>query len=281
MTQITATMVKELREMTSAAMMDCKKALTECNGNLEEAVEFLRKKGQATASKKSSRETKEGAIATAQNSRRAALLKVACETDFVAINDDFQGFIQDLTTQALEVGTDNFLEQSGSKGKIQDQLVHAIAKMGENMAILEALSWDVSENAIVGAYIHGKGKIGVLLEIQADKAVDEALLAALAKDVAMHIAASQVEAISEADLDPKVLEKEKAILVEQARESGKPDNIIEKMIVGRLKKFKKEICLLDQSFVKEPDKNIAQLLEEKGKALGASLKVTRFHKATF
>ena len=281
MTTITAAMVKELREITAGAMMDCKKALTECGGDMEAAKEYLRKKGQASADKKSSRETTEGSVAVATSAGKASLLKIACETDFVAINDDFQAFIGDLAEQALEVGADNFAEQTSAKGSIKEQLVTAISKMGENMSVTEGVSWDVPENAAVGAYTHGKGKIGVLIEVTADKAVDSKILTELAKDIAMHTAASKVEAISSDDLDPAAIEKERAFLIDQAKESGKPDNIIEKMVEGRIQKFKKEICLVDQGFVKEPDKTIGKLLEDQGKSLGAVLKVTRFFKSSF
>ena len=271
--------VAELRKQTGAGMMDCKKALTECDGNMEEAKDLLRKKGQATANKKSSRETNEGAVAVASNEKRASLLKIACETDFVAINDDFQNFIQDLANQALETGVEKFSEQSSSKGKISEQLVEAISKMGENIVVLDGAAWDLADNHIAGTYTHSKGKIGVLVELQTEGSADKSAVTQVARDIAMHIAASQVEAIEESELDPAVLEKEKSIFTDQARESGKPDNIIEKMIEGRMKKFKKEICLLDQPFVKEPDKSISQLLSEQGKALGVGLKVTRFFKA--
>ena len=281
MTTITAAMVKELREITSGAMMDCKKALTECDGDMEAAKEFLRKKGQASADKKSSRETTEGSIAVATAPGKAALIKIACETDFVAINDDFQAFIGGLCEQAMETGVENFADQTSSKGSIKEQFVEAIAKMGENISFTEGASWDVAENAVVGAYTHAKGKIGVLLELTADKAVDTDKATVLAKDVAMHIAACHVEAISSDDLDPAAIEKERAFLIDQAKESGKPDNIIEKMVEGRIQKFKKEICLLDQSFVKEPDRTISKLLEEQGKALGVGFKVTRFFKSNF
>jgi len=281
MSQVTAAMVKELRDATSAAMMDCKKALAETNGNMEEAKEYLRIKGQATADKKSSRETKEGAVAAAVSASRAAVVKIACETDFVAINDAFQGFVQDLAEQALETGVEGFEEKTSKKGKIKDQLIATIAKMGENMTFVEGAAWDVAANAAVGAYVHGKGKIGVITEVQAGKAVAAEALTALAKDISMHIAANQVAAVSEADLDPAVLEKEKAILIEQAKESGKPMNIIEKMVEGRMTKFKREICLLEQPFVKNSEQTIAALLKEQGKALGADLKVTRFYKSSF
>ena len=281
MANITAAMVKELREMTAAAMMDCKKALNECDGDMDAAKEFLRKKGQATADKKSSRETNEGSIATTIGGGKAAILKVACETDFVAINDQFRDFLQDLAEQALEVGGDDFMEQTSSKGSIKEQFTAAISKMGENMQILESATWADEGNQTTSTYIHSNRKIGVLVQLDSDSSVDKEKLAEVAKDVAMHIAANKVEAISDADLDPEVVEKERVFLTEQARESGKPEEIIGKMIQGRLQKFKKEICLLDQPFVKQPDQTISQLLGEAGKNLGGKLTVTKYHKASF
>ena len=262
MADITAAMVKDLREMTGAAMMDCKKALVENNGDMEASKEFLRKKGQAMADKKSSRETKEGAIALAQNGDKAALIKIACETDFVAINDDFQAFIQGLADGALSKGVGNFAED------FRGELVGAIAKMGENMSFVEGVSWEAKAGHVIGGYLHGKGKIGVLVELQAGGDLNKAR--EVAKDLAMHAAACKVEALEESELDPAVLEHEKAFLIDQAKDSGKPMEIIEKMVLGRLQKFKKEICLLDQNFVKEPDKTV-----------GGPLKATRFYKTSF
>ena len=277
---ITAGMVKELREITSAAMMDCKKALVECDGDMEAAKELLRKKGQATANKKSSRETKEGAIAIASSDAGSALVKIACETDFVAINDLFKQFIAGLAEQALEVGVENFEEQTSSKGSIKEQFIAQITKLGENMSCLNGVKFDAADGSVIGTYVHSNGKIGVMIELAADGG-DLAKIQTAAKDICMHIAASQVEAVSAADLDPAVLEKEKAFLIDQAKESGKPDNIIEKMVMGRIQKFKKEICLLDQAFVKQPDISIAGLLEQVGKDAGTSITVKRFHKETF
>lgn len=259
---ITAAMVKELREMTSAAMMDCKKALDETGGDMEAAKELLRKKGAAKADKKSSRETKEGAIAIAEGAGKAALVKVACETDFVAINADFQGFIVGLADQALKDGVDGFEEAT------KEQFNAAIAKMGENMSLLEAQSWEAASGNQLGSYLHGNGIIGVLVEITGGEGAEEK-----ARELAMHIAANQVEAIREEDLDPAVIEKERQFQIDQAKESGKPQEIAEKMVEGRMKKFKKEICLLDQPFVKEPDQSVKQWL--------GGLDVVRFYKSSF
>lgn len=278
---ITASMVKELREITGAGMMDCKKALTEVDGDMEAAKEYLRKKGQATADKKSSRDTREGAIAICVKDSKAALIKIACETDFVAINDQFKDFIATMAEQAIETGVDNFTEKTSSVGSINEQFVTAISKMGENIVFMSGEYWESSDNSIINAYTHTNNKIGVMVELSSDKPADEEKMMTVAKDIAMHIAASQVEAISEDDLDSAIVEKEKNFLTEQARESGKPDSIIEKMIVGRLNKFKKDVCLLFQNYVKEPDKTVAQYLIDSGKEVGATLSVKRFFKETF
>lgn len=273
-------MVKELREITGAGMMDCKKALSECNGDMEGAKEFLRKKGQAIASKKSSRETREGALSVCLKDNKAAMIKIACETDFVAINDNFTAFIGNIAEQAVAVGTDDLMEKTGSAGPIKEQFVEAIAKLGENIVYLDGQTWEASANSVINAYTHTNNKIAVMVELEIEGDADRAQALEVAKNVAMHIAASDVQAISEDDLDPAVVEKEKQFLMDQARESGKPENIIEKMVTGRLQKFKKEVCLLDQPYVKDPDKTISQYLAESGKAAGGKFKIKRFLKDT-
>lgn len=278
--KITASMVKDLRETTGAGMMDCKKALSECDGDMEAAKEFLRKKGQAIANKKSSRETREGAVSVCVKGDKAALVKIACETDFVAINDNFKIFIAKIAEQAIEVGIDDLMEKNSSIGPIKEQFIEAISKLGENIVFVDGQYWEASENSVINFYTHTNNKISVLIELEAEVGVDKALAKDVAKNIAMHVAASQVEAISENDLDPAVVDKEKSFLMGQARESGKPENIIEKMVVGRLNKFKKEVCLLDQNYVKEPDKTIKEYLADSGKAAGGRLSVKRFFKET-
>ncbi len=281
MSNITAAMVKELREITGAGMMDCKKALTECNGDFEASKEFLRKKGQAIANKKSSRETKEGAICINEKDNKAALVKIACETDFVAKNDQFKSFIEKIAAQAIELGTEDILEKSGTEGPIKEQFIEAIGKLGENIVFIEGTQWEVPGNSVIGAYTHTNSKIGVMVELEADQGVDKSKQKEIARNVAMHVAASHVEAVQESELNPEVIEKEKRFLIDQAKESGKPENIIEKMVEGRLQKYKKEICLLFQNYVKEPDKTIEQYLLDEGKAIGAKLVVKRFYKNQF
>jgi elongation factor Ts len=278
---ISASMVKELREMTGAGLMDCKKALTECDGDLESAKDLLRKKGQAMADKKSSRETNEGAINIAQKDNKAGLVKIACETDFVARNEQFQAFISRIAEQVIEVGADDFMEKSSSEGALKEQFVETISKLGENIVFLNAECWEAAEGSLIGAYTHTNSKIGVMVELSSDGSADVDQLTAIARNVAMHIAASKVEAVSEDDLDPAVVTKEEKFLIDQAKDSGKPDNIIEKMVEGRMKKFKKEICLLSQDYVKDPDKTISQYLIDAGKELNVTLAVSRFFKEQF
>lgn len=283
MAQITAAMVKELREITGAAMMDCKKALVETNADMEAAKELLRKKGQLIADKKSSRETKEGAITITTNEAQteSALLKIACETDFVAINDKFKDFLSTMSSIALEKGVDEFMEKSTSEGAVKDLFTNAIAELGENIVFLEGEKWQTDGNAIIGSYTHTNGKIGVMLELKSSSMDPKDELKIVAKDIAMHIAASNVQAIRVEDLVPEIVEKEKAFLIDQAKDSGKPMEIIEKMVNGRLQKFKKEICLLEQPFVKNPDLTIGKLLAEKSKELGVQLQIDRFYKSQF
>lgn len=281
MSNITAAMVKELREITGAGMMDCKKALTECSGDFEAAKEFLRKKGQAIANKKSSRETKEGSVYIAEAENKVALIKIACETDFVAKNDQFKAFLKQIADQALELGGENFEEKTGSQGPIREQFVEAISKMGENMVLVETVVWEAAEGCVIGTYTHTNSKIGVMVELHSENEVDTSALKDIARNIAMHIAASQVEAIEENDLNPEVIEKERTFLIDQAKDSGKPENIIEKMVEGRLKKFKKEICLLYQNYVKEPEKTIEQYLADAGRENNSKFTVKRFYKSQF
>lgn len=282
-TQITASLVKELREITGAAMMDCKKALVENNGDLEASKESLRKKGQALADKKSSRETKEGAIDIhlSENSKQVALVKVACETDFVARNDKFLTFIKELSQFAMELGVDTFIEKSTEKGSIQELISSAVLELGENIVFLEGEKWETNQNGWIGSYTHSNRKIATLVELNVENQTNQNKLNILAKEICMHIAATQVKAIDEKDLDPEILTKEKEFLLDQAKDSGKPKEIIEKMVQGRIQKFKKEICLLNQPFVKNPDQTIQQLLETYSKEIGSPIKIKRFYKSEF
>lgn len=252
---IIASLVKELRERTGAGMMECKKALVATEGDIELAIENLRKTGLAKADKKSARVAAEGIImiASSDDSKVAAMVEINSETDFVAKNDDFKEFATKVAKSAVESDPQDIkalsaLEIEGVTVEVARQ--ELIAKLGENMTVRRFVREEQGDT--IGHYLHGS-KIGVLVALEGGDAD-------LAKDIAMHIAASNPSAIDESGVSQDLLDKEKAILIAQAKESGKPDDIIEKMIVGRVKKFIGEITLLGQNFVKDPDKTVAQLL---------------------
>ena len=257
---ITASMVKELRETTGAGMMDAKKALTETNGDFEAAIDWLRTKGLAKAAKKSSRVAAEGLVAVAISDGKGVAVEVNSETDFVAKNSDFQEMVKVIANAALDVSnTDQLAEASINGKKVSDTLTDNIAKIGENMTLrrMEAI-----EAERVVAYVHNSaaqdmGQIGVLVAINGENTE-------FARQVAMHVAAANPQALSSAELDQSVVEREKNILTEQARESGKPEQVIEKMIQGRMKKFLAEVTLLGQDFVINPDLTVEAAAREAG-----------------
>ena len=284
MTTITASAVKELREITGVAMMDCKKALVETNGNLEKAKDFLRKKGQAKALKKLSRETREGAVGFYSNEdgKTAGLVQVTCETDFVARNDKFQKFINKLALQVSVNGESDLLHQIliNGQGNVESMLTDTIAELGENIQILKSRKFKIN-HGLIGGYIHSNKKIGVAVPLETDQPCNDKRLKSLAKDIAMHIAAFQAEAVKPDQVPREVLEKEKEVFTAQARESGKPDNIIEQMIEGRLKKYVKEVCVESQPFVKDPQFSVCQILEQTAKELGVKIDFDKFEKYQF
>ena len=257
---ITASMVKELRETTGAGMMDAKKALTETNGDFEAAIDWLRTKGLAKAAKKSSRVAAEGLVAVAISDGKGVAVEVNSETDFVAKNSDFQEMVKAIAHAALDVSnTDQLAEASINGKKVSDTLTDNIAKIGENMTLrrMEAI-----EAERVVTYVHNSaaqdmGQIGVLVAINGENTE-------FARQVAMHVAAANPQALSSAELDQSVVEREKNILTEQARESGKPEQVIEKMIQGRMKKFLAEVTLLGQDFVINPDLTVEAAAREAG-----------------
>ena len=257
---ITASMVKELRETTGAGMMDAKKALTETNGDFEAAIDWLRTKGLAKAAKKSSRVAAEGLVAVAISDGKGVAVEVNSETDFVAKNSDFQEMVKAIANAALDVSnTDQLAEASINGKKVSDTLTDNIAKIGENMTLrrMEAI-----EAERVVSYVHNSaaqdmGQIGVLVAINGENTE-------FARQVAMHVAAANPQALSSAELDQSVVEREKNILTEQARESGKPEQVIEKMIQGRMKKFLAEVTLLGQDFVINPDLTVEAAAREAG-----------------
>jgi len=257
---ITAGMVKELRQTTGAGMMDCKKALAEVDGDMEAAIEFLRKKGMAGADKKAGRVAAEGviAIAIADDKKSGIIAEVNCETDFVAKGDEFKGFANEIAALALAADTtdnETIMGLTMASGETVDTVRREmVARIGENMTLRFAKKID--SDGVIGQYQHGE-KIGVVVAMTGG---DEAL----ARDVAMHVAAVNPAAISEADVDQEMVAKERAFQIEQAKESGKPMEIIEKMIEGRMRKYLAEITLVGQSFVKNPDVTVEKLLKENG-----------------
>jgi elongation factor Ts len=278
--EITAELVKTLRNQTNAGMMDCKKALKETGGDLEAAVAYLRQKGLAVASKRADRATSEGAVwaAIAPDHQSGVLLEVNCETDFVAKTPAFMELGTRLTEHlagAALKGVEELLSQPCPHRpnlSVTDYLNEVIAKTGESIRIRHFSRY---QGELVTAYIHHGGKIGVMLELSGGDASPEAQAAA--KDLAMQVAATSPVAVGREAISPELIAKEKAIYEAQAKESGKPDQIIEKMVTGRLEKFFKEVCLMEQTFVKNPDVTVAQFLKEVGARLGGNdLKVKRF-----
>lgn len=284
MADITAAMVKELRETTGAGMLDCKKALVEANGNMEQAVDWLRKKGLASAAKKSSRVAAEGLVAVAVEGTKGAVVEVNSETDFVAKNDIFQSYVEDAAKVALHCNGDveamkAFVCPKCSDGKtFGERLTDMIAKIGENMNLRRAKVISVN-NGLVCSYIHnavrnGLGKIGVLVALEST--ADKEKLAELGKHIAMHIAATAPIALNIAGVTPEAVEHEKSIFAEQAKASGKPANIIEKMVEGRIRKFYEEVVLEEQAFIMDPDKKIKDIVADAAKECGADIKLADF-----
>ncbi len=281
---ITAGMVKELREMTGAGMMDCKKALNETNGDMDAAVEYLRKNGQAKAEKKAGRIAAEGLCKVlVKDDKVAAVVEVNSETDFVAKNEEFQNFVTAVAEQAVASNStdmDAFLAEAwnlDSSKTVKDALVEKVAVIGENLTI-RRFEKVVAENGCVVSYTHGGGRIGVIVEAETD-VVNDAVKEGLV-NVAMQIAALSPKYVSQDEVSEEYKEHEKAILLEQAKNdpknAGKPDGIIEKMIIGRLNKELKEVCLLDQAYVKDGDLTVAKYVAQVAKENGANLSVKRF-----
>ncbi len=276
MTQVTASMVKDLREKTGAGMMDAKKALTENNGDTEAAVDWLRTKGLAKAAKKSGRTAAEGlvAVATNDNGTTAAVVEINSETDFVARNDVFQSFSRSVAGVALSVSNDAELKVADLEGKpVEQTLTEMISKIGENMSVRRMDKMSVS-NGVVASYVHNAvadnlGKIGVLVALESEG--DQGKLKDLGRQIAMHVAATKPECLDQASVNPELLDRERAVLMEQARASGKPDNIIEKMMEGRIRKYYEEICLMDQKFIMDGEMKVAQVIEAASKDLGTPI----------
>ncbi|HJT15601.1 MAG TPA: translation elongation factor Ts [Dongiaceae bacterium] len=282
MAEITAALVKELREISGAGMMDCKKALVETGGDLEQASDWLRKKGLAAAAKKAGRVAAEGLVGAVAEGTRGALVEVNCETDFVARNEQFQGYVSAVTKLALGASDIEALKAqklSGEGHTVAEKLTQLVATIGENMQLRRTAKLNVSDGAVV-AYVHnaiapGLGKIGVLVGLESSG--DKAKLATLGKQVAMQVAAASPQALTADAIDPTALERERSILAEQAKASGKPAEIISKMVEGGLRKYYESVVLLEQLWVIDDTKSrVKQVIEKAGKELGAPVKITGF-----
>lgn len=282
MTAITAALVKQLREQSGAGMMDCKKALAENGGDIEAATDWLRKKGLAAAAKKAGRVAADGLVGISLEGRVGALVEINSETDFVARNESFQQLVHHIATLAPAARGDvEELKRTPvvSTGRtVADEVTQAISVIGENLT-LRRTAFMAVEHGYVAGYMHnqvtaGLGKIGVLVGIST--AAEPAAVSELGRQIAMHIAATNPQALDASSLDAGAIEREKAIFSDQARASGKPDNIIEKMVEGRLRKFYEEVCLLEQNFVVDPDHKVKAVVEAAAKKLGTAVTVTGF-----
>ncbi len=280
MATISAQLVKELRERTGAGMMDCKLALSETGGEMEQAVDLLRKKGLAKAAKKAGRIAAEGLIGMAVEANKGVLVEVNSETDFVARNDLFQGLVKMIANVALSVGADVEKIKAAKVGSltIAEAIADTVAKVGENMSLRRASSLSIA-HGLIASYMHnsvdeGLGKIGVLVGLKSGGKHDE--LKRIGRMVAMHVAASNPQAIDAAGLDPEVVRREREVLADKYKAQGKPANVIDKIVESGLKTFYKEVCLLDQAFIHEPDKSVAQALTAAAASVGAPIKITGF-----
>ncbi len=281
MADITATMVKDLRESTGAGMMDCKKALVEANGDMEAAIDWLRKKGLSAAAKKSGRVAAEGLVAVLSSGKKAVVLEVNAETDFVARNDAFQTFASGAVAVAMDCADIEELKGKpypNAGRSVQEELTQIIATVGENMNLRRMATLSVSQG-VIASYVHGAiapnlGKIGVLVALESS--ADEAALAALGKQLAMHVAAARPEALTTADVDTKALDRERNVLADQARASGKPEDIIAKMVEGRLRKYYEEVVFMEQVYVVDGETRIKDVIAKASKDLGAEVKLTGF-----
>lgn len=279
--EITAALVKELRERTGAGMMDCKKALGEMGGDMDKAIDFLREKGLAAAAKKASRIATEGLVAAyvASNHMVGSQVEVNCETDFAAKNTEFIDFVTELSKIVAEQNPASVTDATmGNGSTVGENLTGLIAKIGENMNVRRTVRLAVDGQGVVESYIHMGGKIGVLIQLSCTKAETQtkAEFMTLAKDLAMQVAAARPDYVRRTEVPADILDREKAIFKAQALEEGKPEAIAEKIIGGRVEKFYKEVCLIEQVFIKDNDKTVTKLLAEIGKELGDTLDIVAF-----
>ncbi|GLH75899.1 elongation factor Ts [Bradyrhizobium sp. SSBR45G] len=280
MATITAAMVKELRESTGAGMMDCKAALTETGGDMQAAQDWLRKKGLSKAAKKAGRVAAEGLIGALTSGKKGVVVEVNSETDFVARNEHFQGLVKIIAQVALDVGADVEKIKAAKVGSItvEAAIADSIATIGENQSLRRAAALEVSEGVVSsyvhGAVIEGAGKLGVIVALESPGKADE--LAALGRQLAMHVAAANPQAIDAAGLDPEIVKREKDVLADKYRQQGKPENVIEKIVESGLKTYYKEVTLLEQAFIHDSGKSVAQALKEAEGKVGGPIKVAGF-----
>ncbi|MEG0306881.1 MAG: translation elongation factor Ts [Clostridium sp.] len=278
---ITAAMVKELRERTGSGMMDCKKALSETSGDMDKAIEVLREKGLAAATKKAGRIAAEGIVTTyiSEDMKVASVVEVNCETDFVAANEDFKALADNVAKMAADTSATTVEELLAEKYiadesiVLQDAVTALIAKLGENMSVRRFEKF-VANNGVIQSYIHGNGKIAVLVQLGCEKEAE--VLQVVGKDLAMQVAAANPLFLNKDQVDNESLEKEKEIYRVQALNEGKPANIVEKMVMGRVSKYYKEVCLVEQVWVKNGDYTINKYVQEEGKKIGATIEVVKF-----
>ncbi len=275
---ITAAMVSELRKKTGAGMMDCKKALTETAGNMDEAVDFLRKKGLSAAAKKSGRIASEGAVAAGSEGTIGAMVELNAETDFVAKNAAFQAFVAGvkdviLANDVADVQALESIDYPGTGRTVAEELTHQIATIGENMGIRRLARIDVGQG-VVASYVHGAGKIGVLVELQTES-TDEKVVA-LGKQIAMHVAAAAPQYLDRDSVPAEIVDKEKEIMRVKALDSGKPEKIVEKIILGQINKYFGEVCLMEQAFVIDPDQKVGKIVAALSKELGTEIKLKSY-----
>src|SRR3954469_24999128 len=280
MATITAAMVKDLRETTGVGMMDCKQALSENNGEMEAAIDWLRKKGLSKAAKKAGRVAAEGLIGAVTASTKGVVVEVNSETDFVARNEQFQGLVKMIAQVALKVGSDVEAIKAHKVGDVtvEAAITDAIATIGENMTLRRAALLEVSAG-VVSMYVHnavleGLGKMGIIVALESSGKTDE--LAVLGKQLAMHVAAANPQALDAAALNPEIVRREKDVLADKYRQQGKPENVIEKIVESGLKTYYKEVCLLEQAFIHDNAKSVAQAVKEAEGKIGAAVKITGF-----
>jgi len=283
MAEITASLVKELRDKTNAGMMECKNALKETEGDVDAAIKFLRERGAIKAAKKADREAKEGIVSANidAQSRSGVLVEVNCETDFVAKNDNFKAFVSELTdavagSDASDIEAANSI--SKNEGSLDDFVKAKVIELGENLQFRRMIRYDVEGSGVVASYIHLGGKVGVLLEVNCNKddTASNDSFRELVKDLTLHIAAASPAGIGRDEIPSDLVEAEKDLFRKQMEDSGKPPEIMDKIIEGKLGKFYSTVCLLEQGFIKDPDQTISDLLSAKGKELDDELTVRRF-----